>query len=69
MGYVTLTDANTRFPMNVNEGIPAVGKALTVACDRCFVVEGEPCHNPLGDKVPPHVSRARAARWAQMFEL
>lgn len=50
-------------------GTAAMGKPLEAACDRCFVTEGVPCHGERGNKVPPHVSRARAARWAEMLKV
>jgi hypothetical protein len=50
-------------------GQPAIGKALTVECPRCFVSGEQYCPDEKGHKVPPHVERARTARWIEMFKL
>jgi len=48
-----------------NHGAPPVGKALAIACPRCFASPGEKCRDGR-ETCPPHVERGRMARWAQM---
>lgn len=51
-----------------------VGDAKSIYCEVCGVNPGEPCHellrrHALATRRPPHVERARAARWVEMLKL